>query len=344
MRPTPPGFGPQQPIHQYPAYQVTGYGPPGQQAPSYPPYPPYPVSQAPPAESGFRKLFASRGAKAVAGGMATVVVTAFGIVGTYVMAPSQEVASQEAVEQHQRDQDAGTAPVSVEDVYGATTADGEANVISASVVEGLDGKTMTKTEGDPYGMARLLPDPYPMGSVVSDSSGELESGTKAPVQFTLTGQQNATVRIRDIRIVIKDKRPAFTGTMIFFPPQGNNPNLQMGFDLDSDDLSARVLDDREFPTEDHYFRENTVTLAKGEPIGFNTIVTTVDCACKFVFEVEFSDGRVVEVDDSGVPFMVAPYRDDAQVMYSPVLAPGTDEGLALQRCPTMKACREIAYK
>ncbi|MGV0791323.1 hypothetical protein [Mycolicibacterium sp. XJ1819] len=326
-------------------------GPPyGTQPPppaSYPGYPPAPMylapGVAPEPRSRIGRLLDRKGAKAVAGGMATVLVAMLGVIGTYVLAPSQEVASQEAVAQHQRDEDARTAPVLVEDVWGTSSPDGQANLISPDVVD-LDSRALHESEGDPYGSAQVLPSAFPTGSVLFTSSGEFRSGSKSSIGFTLTGQQNATVRIRDIHAVITERKPAFKGTMIFFPPQGNLPNLQMGFDLDSEDLSARVLDDRENVTDKHYFRENTVSLQRGEPIGFNTIATTTECACKFTLVVEFSDGRTTEIGSAGQPFELAPYRDDAQRIYAPVGAPGGDGDWVLKRCPSMAACAQIAYR
>jgi hypothetical protein len=336
-----PAYGPQYQAYQY--SPLPGYGAPGFRPvpPQYPP-PNSSVGQQP-SGSRIRQLLNRKGAKAIAGAMATVLVTTLGVVGTYVLAPSQEVASQEAIEQHQRDQDAQTAPVTVEDVWGASTPDGEPNLVSNSVVD-LDGKVLQKTETDHYGGASLLPSPFPMGNVLFSSSGEFISGSKSSVGFTLTGQQNATVRIRDIQAVVTQRNPAFKGTMIFFPPQGNLENLQMGFDLDSDDLSARVLDEEENVTSNHYFRENTVSLERGEPIGFNTIATTTDCACKFILRVEFSEGRIKEINNNGDPFMLAPYRDDAQSIYTPTSSPDKSGDWMLTRCSSMAACAQIAYQ
>lgn len=357
MPPGPDTYG-----HNYYGHQpppVSGYGQPQQPAYTYPPAPGYiPRFQqelAPPPESlqyrgskqgqqsKIRELLHRRGAKTIVGGAATVLVTVLGIAGTYALAPSQEVASQQAIEQHQRDQDARTAPVTVEDVYGASSPDGEPNLISESVVD-LDGKVLEPTDGDTYGGAPLLPSPFPTGSVLFDADNNFIDGSKQSIGFTLTGQQNATVRIRDIQAVVTERNPAFKGTMIFFPPQGNIPNLQMGFDLDSEDLSARVLDTNESVTADHYFRENTVSLTRGEPIGFKTIATTTDCACKFFLVVEFSDGRTVEVNDNGQPFMLAPYRNDAQRIYTPTHPSGLPNDWMLTRCTSMLACSKIAYR
>jgi hypothetical protein len=174
----------------------------------------------------------------------------------------------------------------------------------------------------------------------------LTSGAKNAVDFTLTGRQNSPTRIRDMRVKVTERSDAPKGTLIFYPPQGNIPDLKLGFDLDSADTSARTLDDHDMPSSSHYFRENTVTLAKGESIGFNAVVTTSDCACKYVVEIEFSDGRTLQIDNNGKPFFLAAYRDDAERIYTVQYRPnGSSSSTAvLTRCPSMDACAKIAYQ
>lgn len=343
-----------EPIHPQPAY-----GPPQQSGWAYPPQQPRPLSPptfgAPPSPptgpDGYHQhvyqwgppppkvgLWRRKYAKPIGGAIATVLVTILGVVAAYVVAPSQEVASQEALEQHQRLEDAENAPVSIEDVYGNSADYDGPNVASNEVVE-LDGAALPPGESTPD-TASMIPNAVPLGDVIYENREQV-SGAKTPVAFTLTGKQNTPTRIRDIRVKVTDRAEAPKGTLIFFPPQGHIDNLKIGFDLDSSDPSARTLGDDEMPTEAHYFRENTVTLAKGEALGFNTIATTKDCACEFVLEIEFSDDRILQIDNNGKPFFLAAYRDDSERKYVPQFRDG--EGF-LTQCPSMAGCATIAYQ
>lgn len=274
-----------------------------------------------------------------------MLLALLGVIATYVIAPSQEVASQDALEEHQRIQDAQNAPVSIEDIYGDSRDQSTPNVASDEVLDDLDGVDIPKGPSEnPNDTASLLPSPVPLGAVIH-AQGAFQSGAKAPVEFTFTGKQNSPARIRDIRVRVTDRKEAPKGTLIFYPPQGNIPDLKLGFDLESDDTSARVLNEDGSLTNAHYFRENTVTLAKGEALGFNSIVVTADCACEYVLDVEFSDGKVLQIDHNGKPFFLAAYRDDTKRMYTVQYknTGGSTSQPVLTKCADMTSCAAIAY-
>lgn len=172
------------------------------------------------------------------------------------------------------------------------------------------------------------------------------AGGKSAAKFTLTGLRHDPVRISDITAEVSERKPSPRGTIIFFPPQGNLPNLKLGFDLDSQDLSARTLGPSDEVQRSHYFGENTVTLKEGESLGFNSVVVAADCVCEFHLHVQFSDGSSLTIDNrDGKPFHLATYREDYSRYYSPQfkVLPDADWPMVLTQCESLAACAKIAY-
>jgi hypothetical protein len=337
----PPWSGPPQPPDAYQQW-------PGQQPPGQPwagqPQQSWASPAQPPNRAGLRgfisNFISNRPITAALSFLSTLIVAGLGIYLPYKLGPSQQVQSQQAVEQYQQEQDAKSPPVRVEDVTDPGT---NPNVSTDAVIDDLDGRII------PYGATgedprQLLPSPVPLADVIHGNSGFV-SGGRGHIGFTLTGLHRSTVRLADIQVVVVGRKPAPRGTLIFYPPQGNVPNLKLGFDLDSNDTSARTVGERATVTSEDYFKNNTVTLAQNESLGFNGIAVTGDCDCTFNLEAKFSDGSVLKIDDKGQPFRLAAYRADTARMYAPqYVLQGSVSQSVLTSCPSMNECAQIAYE
>ena len=205
--------------------------------------------------------------------------------------------------------------------------------------------TNAQNSGGSQGTDLLVPNPTYLGNLMFADEQPVP-GAKAGVLFTLTGLRHQTVRISDITAEVTGRKPSPKGTIIFYPPQGYIPNLKLGFDLDSQDTSARTLGVNSEVQPTHYFKENTVTLGNGESMGFVSVVYTLGCACEFNLHVQFSDGSSLNIDKNGKPFHLAAYRDDYARYYSPQLkndAPRGQTQWVLTQCESLAACSKISY-
>lgn len=263
---------------------------------------------------------------------------------TFFIVPRQEVAGQRAVESERASQDRSTPPGSVTGVHGGIP-EGGSYVSDTSIP--LNGATPAMV-GPWDDIASVLPDAVPV-KVPDGYTNSSLPGADDEVNFTVRGQHHQTVRITDINVVVTERKPAPAATIVYYPPReataGMAPNIQLGFDLDSPDTSARAVGIGNNSNDD-YFRQNTVTLNENESIGFESKVITRECSCTYVLEVHFDDGNTVRIgrntsDQRG--FVLTALRPNYQHYYVPQTS-GPKNQTVLTECPSFDVCRDMAYR
>lgn len=275
-------------------------------------------------------------AKWVAG---TVGAALIAIALTYYWAPAQDQRVEDGRADAAAAQDSTSPGAIVSDVF--TNGDDVSHATDS--MPNVAGVMLPRGAGKKISDA--LPGWTPLGDPVFDKTTDrITSGAEVPVYFTLTGNHIKTVRITDITIITGSRAPTPAGTIALIPPQGQTPNLQMGFDADSDDASARTLNEHEQPTDSHYFRENTVTLAKDESVGFVTKVVTSDCVCTFSIKIQFDDNSSVSIDrnSNNEPLSIAAYRTQYGKYYVP--QSNEDGEYILVECSSLDQCWNSAYQ
>lgn len=138
------------------------------------------------------------------------------------------------------------------------------------------------------------------------------------LSFDLTGTHHTATRIASIKAVIDERESVPRGTVYFAVPQGAIQKEKMAFDLSSPDLNARVQDCDGAPTSDQYLFSRTVTLVRGESIGFIAVVFAplFGGAIRYHLEIEFDAGPPVAVyADDGSSFRIVGYPRTAERAY-----------------------------
>jgi len=78
-------------------------------------------------------------------------------------------------------------------------------------------------------------------------------------------------------------------------------------------------------------------LAKDEPLDLHASVYTATCYCKFVFDIEFSDGTTHIIDNNGYPWQVSAFAAHYQRAYFVDLADGRD--IEVKPCTWPDGCQ-----
>lgn len=168
------------------------------------------------------------------------------------------------------------------------------------------------------------------------------------ISFTLTGLHNNPVRITGIKAVIDAQRPPPAGTVYYAVPQGAGGKEDFAIDFGSPDLNARIQDDEGAPTTVHYLGKRTVTLSKGESVGFNAMMIAPFYGTDIDFHLAFSfdDKSTVNVYDStGKPFRIVGYPSQAKRGYVTAKDGPEDpeaRNYAIYPCTWPKECRSNA--
>lgn len=177
------------------------------------------------------------------------------------------------------------------------------------------------------------------------SETEVSSGQYS---FTLTGNHSTPVRITKIQAVIDARRPPPAGTVFYAVPQGAVGKEDFAIDLRSQDLNARVQDEDGWPTAKHYLDQKTVTLAKGESIGFNIMALApfYDADIDYHLEITFDDESTVKVlNKEDKPFRMVSYPSRAARGYT-IAKDGPDKddlsNYGIFACSWPEQCRRNA--
>jgi hypothetical protein len=228
-----------------------------------------------------------------------VIAALVGVLAAYVFGPGQAVNAQQAVEDHQRSEAARGPAVAARVSFDYGDVDGYTWVAPRPI--------------DPTGKLKVLPKDAidkvksAGGFQVGFTSGGPPGQTATRLRITLVGRWFDGVVVDDLTARFL-KRSAPLDTSLFYgPSQGAGDTEQLGFDLDSADLTAREA------TADgklgaHYRSRRFITLKQNEPVVINAIAVTQRCYCEWVIDVTVTDlknsrsSQIVTIDDNGKPF------------------------------------------
>ncbi|MER7280721.1 hypothetical protein ABT369_40440 [Dactylosporangium sp. NPDC000244] len=155
------------------------------------------------------------------------------------------------------------------------------------------------------------------------SAGGFELGTPPPehpkgqtatrLRVTIVGQRYNGVVVKDIKVRVLRRAAPLHGSLLLGPPQGAETVSEVGFDLDSTDVTAREIEpDGQLGTG--YWRGHQfIKLAQHEPQVIEVTALTARDFCEWVLEFEVADtdqvtkSEVVEVrNNDGTPFRSTP--------------------------------------
>lgn len=168
--------------------------------------------------------------------------------------------------------------------------------------------------------------------------------------FTITGLRNNPVRVTSIKAVIDAQRPPPAGTVFYAVPQGAAEKQDFAIDFGSPDLNARLQTAEGVPTSVHYLNTKTLTLAKGESIGFNAMIVAPFYGIDIDYHLEFAfdDNSTVNVRDAnGKSFRIVSYPIQAKRGYI-TAKDGPDnpqvDNFAIYPCTWPTECRNNAFR
>ncbi|MGP0027032.1 MAG: hypothetical protein ACLPKE_27295 [Streptosporangiaceae bacterium] len=166
----------------------------------------------------------------------------------------------------------------------------------------------------------------------------IEHGAYSPneiLQLVLRNNRSYLVRILDIAVVKSCGAP-LNGTVFYSPAEGAVGDLDLYFDLDSNDMNAQ--NDPENTNHSDFFSNQTVTIDPGAEQVFKVWAATREHACSFFLQAEILDGsRIVfeKIGDGQQPFHVtaAVVNLSSSKPYTAYQAayPGVDYGSSLTR-------------
>ena len=249
---------------------------------------------------------------------------------TYYLAAPQGARSQQGVEQDQKRRDAATPPARVQDteIVDITTSLAFSGALDSDTLQSdFDNRHAASEKG----YVRIAPD-YRRGA-----SSPL-SATRS-IKVTLVGQHFTRVQINHIKIPVVNRQPPPTGTIVVQSPQGASDVPQFGFDLDTPDAEARIIDDSNGNlTQRHYLDEHQITLDRDEPQTFVARVFTTNCYCQFLFDVVTGAGTTISLDDHGQPWDISAYSNK----YSRSYARGKGTDFRLAQCSWPDECWRLS--
>jgi hypothetical protein len=227
---------------------------------------------------------------------------------TYYLAAPQGARSQQGVEQDQKRRDAATPAARMQD----DTEIGEPTE-SMAFSGTLDSDTLQSDIDNDHealekGLVRIARD-YRRGASPL-------SGIRS-IKIILVGQHFTRVQISHIKIRVVARQLPPSGTIVVQSPQGVSDVPQFGFDLDTPDTEARIIDDLSGRlTQRHYLDEHQVTLDQDEPQTLVARVFTTNCYCQFVFDVITGDGKTISLDNRGHPWDISAYSEKYSRSYA----------------------------
>ncbi len=132
-------------------------------------------------------------------------------------------------------------------------------------------------------------------------------------KLVLEGRRNVDIRIVDIRAVIVARSERLgEGASILTPgPQGQDDSIELGFDLDGSDFSAKAIADpfSIFDTVgffgDHVFQDSTVALARNEQQVFQVTARSLDYFVEWTLSIDLlvnGELEAISADANGRSF------------------------------------------
>jgi hypothetical protein len=232
------------------------------------------------------------------------------LLATYLLAQPQQVSANRATQADQDAQDNATPAVRAQNLHydeGVLHSSSSARALTLQEVA-------TATDG-----GNDLPDAIEIGETSSPTDDPSQPKVFDQFHVTLVGQHYQPVQIVDISARITNKQTPLTGTVLLRSPQGASPEESIGFDLDSDRLSARTTEkDTSTPvlTDQNYFDDKQVTLQRDEALTFKVSALTAHCRCEFVLDVKTADGEVVTIDNGGIPWKISAFAPTYDAAYT----------------------------
>ena len=129
----------------------------------------------------------------------------------------------------------------------------------------------------------------------------------ADTQLVLQNDSNRPVSILDLR-VIKECGPPLTGTLFTAPPQANDNDVRIGFNLDSADTDAESATGWDASAwSPDYFENNYISFMPGQQQVLNIRAVADSHSCTFTYQATVLEDRTKfyqTIDDEGKPFRV----------------------------------------
>jgi hypothetical protein len=142
--------------------------------------------------------------------------------------------------------------------------------------------------------------------------GAIPVGSTA-IRLVVQGNRNNSVRIVNMQPIMSCRAP-LTGTLFYFPHQGEDVTTQLVLNLDKPFAlpGYRIGVARVNP---NYFAHYTVSLKRNEQFTFNIVASTNAYYCEFKLKMTVLDGSralTETISDNGQPFRVtaAAYKED----------------------------------
>jgi hypothetical protein len=136
--------------------------------------------------------------------------------------------------------------------------------------------------------------------------------SKLTLRLTLEGRRREQIQIVDIRPTALRRSEPSDGTFFDLPPQGFNPSLEMGMDLDQLTPVARLIDS-EGRMRQPFFESGAISLKDREQDEVIIRLTTSRYNVSFKLAITYKiggDERSVVIDDQGRPFRLTAVRCD----------------------------------
>jgi hypothetical protein len=127
----------------------------------------------------------------------------------------------------------------------------------------------------------------------------------APAQIVLRGNASTTVVITGVQVEKHCGRP-LAGTLLYTPPEGMAPDIQMGFNLDVPFPVAQ--DANSGGLSGSFFAEHTISLSPGETHTLFVQAVTERQYCQFTYQLTVdADGRQISepISNNGKPFAIS---------------------------------------
>lgn len=171
-------------------------------------------------------------------------------------------------------------------------------LLTSDELKDLNARTATSSPGTPG---------YKLINMMYSLSGYQRGGTNT--QLVVQNNQPQEIRVLDMQ-VLKSCGPPLTGTLVYSPDSGEDPAVQLGFDLDSADTDAQLVNEKVTPSkiEKHYFNSHTVTIKPGAQQVFSIITSTRMHSCTYRFALSMLVGPRHEsqvIGDGLEPFRVS---------------------------------------
>ncbi|MCA2215700.1 hypothetical protein [Jidongwangia harbinensis] len=196
---------------------------------------------------------------------------------TWIIAPGQEVRSQQAVQSEQRRQADSGPPVQATVAYDYDDSDGYTYALAGTLSD-ASARSLSAAPVSVGAFEHLENTiaPYRPIRIAAPDGDDVPGRTITRLKAVLRGRHTDPVTITEIRARVESRRAPYEGTLVYAPAEGESPTAQVGFDLDSPEPYARVINP-DGGLGERYSRAKFISLARGEPI----VVTVSAVATRF---------------------------------------------------------------